>query len=166
MRPVWTTAAWTAGLLILFAILDVGLSPWIGFRLFGGDPSNPQFLLTFGLVASLLVSPRSAMIIGFFSGALIGWMAGANFVGYTLSRMLACTAMSYLEHFNIDTSYVVVGLQIGIGTLFAGFIYMIVAPPSALLPFIAATIGSALFNAVLALPMLALLRWAYAVKSV
>lgn len=152
--------------MFLFAIFDIGLAPWMTFRLFNGDPSSPQFLLTFGLVASLILTPRMAIVIGFFSGALIGWAAGANFIGYTLSRMLTCTAMSYLDHFNIDTSYLLVGVQIAVGTFAAGLIYMIVAPPSAILPFVAATMGSALCNAVLALPMLALLRWAYAIKSV
>lgn len=166
MRSAWATLLWTAGLLFLFGVFDIGLAPWLSFRLFNGDVSSPQFLLTYALVASLILTPRQAIVVGFFSGALIGWAAGANFIGYTVSRMVTCTMMSYLDHFNIDTSYLLVGVQIAAGTFVAGLIYMIVAPPSAILPFVAATMGSALCNAVLALPMLALLRWAYAPKSV
>lgn len=111
----------------------------------------PDYLVTAVCVLSLYGNSRSGMVLGFFAGLLTGSISGANLWQYVISRMLAGFATGSIPELRFKNNVAVAASSTVIGTLIAQFSLMFVAPPRLLGPFIGATIGSAMYNAVIAM---------------
>lgn len=120
--------------------------------------ARPDFLLILAICLGLLLPSPGSMIAGFFTGLLQGALVGANLAQFVLSRMLTAWIASRVAELEIEIGIVLAALFTGLGTLFAQVLMMFLAPPRSLETYIAATIGSALYNAVLAVPVYAALR--------
>lgn len=118
----------------------------------------PDFLLIVALVAAVFFPPRLAAVLGFIAGVLNGAIAGADLAHYAVSRTLVAFAVGFLSGLNLDVKAWYVGLTVMGGTLAAAVLMMIPAPPPEFGPYVQATIVSAMYNGVLAIPIYALVR--------
>ena len=118
----------------------------------------PDLLLVVALVSAVFFPPRKAAVLGFVAGVLHGGIAGADLAQYAVSRTLVAFAVGYLSGLDLDVRPWYVGLTVLGGTLAAQFLMMIPAPPAEIGPYVRATILSAMYNGVLAIPIYALIR--------
>ena len=112
-------------------------------------------------ILGLATDRRSGSIIGFVGGLIQGALVGANLGAYAITRTItgfACGSVSSLE---FERNPVVAGLVCAAMTVLAQICLMFIAPPSAIAPFLLATIGTAMVNGVLAMPCHAVVRKFY-----
>lgn len=120
--------------------------------------ASPDFLLS-GLAAASLFLPRSrAALLGFFCGLIHGSLAGANVTHYVISRTVSGFLASWLQNTRIEPNFVVAFVTGFLTTLFAQILLMFLAPPRDLLAYLGATIGSAVYNGLLVLPVYFVLK--------
>jgi len=124
---------------------------------------SPDYLVVAVSVLSLYGNSRSGMVVGFFGGLLMGSISGANLWQYVLSRMIAGFATGNIPELRFRNNVAVAASSALVGTLIAQFSLMFVAPPRLLGPFIGATIGSAMYNAVIAMLLSIVLNRVFAV---
>lgn len=140
-------------LLWLGAAVQFALAPRLA--IFG---CPPDLALAVVLPASL-VAPRSgATVLGFVAGVLQGGIAGANLTHYAISRAFAGFCGSWARGMLAEPHGLLVFLHAAIGTLIAQLLLMFLAPPSEIGRFLFATIGTAVYNGVIAIPVHAVLR--------
>ena len=120
--------------------------------------SRPDFLCLAAVMLGLLLRPVGAIWTGGISGLLHGAVAGANLWQYALTRMLGAYTVSRIGETDIEIGPILGAIIVGVGTLGTYLIFMFLAPPSSLGTYFQATIGTALYNCVLALPMFSVLR--------
>jgi rod shape-determining protein MreD len=125
------------------------------FAIFG---VRPDFLLIVLVPLSLFVNRSTAAVLGFFAGLLYGAAAGANLTHYAVSRTLAGFAGSWSKATGLELNLVVLAITTAIVTVLAQMVWMFLAAPSGVLSFLGDTIGSAMYNGVLAVPFYMLLR--------
>lgn len=135
------------GLILLYgaAVLDVAFSrsSW----LFG---SRPDFVLATSLSLALLSRPAGASVAGFLGGLLEGAMAGANLTAYLISRVIGGLVMSAIPRLGITVNAATGFLFGGLGTFLTKFILVLLAPRPDLSSILGSTIGSAIYNGVIA----------------
>jgi len=120
--------------------------------------SRPDFFLIV-LTPLALWSPRkTGTILGFICGLVQGATAGANMVGYTASRTIAGFTISWSKQIGFQPNIVVIAITAGAATVLAQLVLMFLAPPAGVMSFLRDTIGSALYNGVLAVPVYLLLK--------
>jgi rod shape-determining protein MreD len=107
---------------------------------------------------ALFTNRRGAGIVGFFAGVLQGAMAGANLGAYAISRTLAGFLTGWFNGLDFDGSPTVAALCTVIVTALAQVVFMFVAPTPDIGRFLLATMGMAVYNGVLAIPLYAALR--------
>lgn len=147
--------------IVLAAALQQSVAPRMS--LFG---CSPDFLLVVLGPASMSVRPLSGALIGFLCGLVYGAAAGANLAHYAISRTLAGFFGSLSQGVDIHSGVLLAAGVTALVTIVARLTLMFLAPPPAIWPFLAATIGSALYNGVLAMPFHALLRRLFPPKRV
>jgi len=113
----------------------------------------PDFLFVALSVLALQTSRKAGTVAGFAAGAIHGGIAGANFAAYALTRTIAGFFLGWLSSSDIDVNFVAAGLITFIATLVTQFVFMLIAPPPAIWSFLLATIGVAIYNGVLAMPV-------------
>ena len=118
----------------------------------------PDLLLVVALVAAVFFPPSKAAVLGFVAGVLHGGVAGADLAHYAVSRTIVAFAVGYLSGLDLNVKPWYVGLTVLGGTLVAQFLMMIPAPPVEFGSYVTATILSAMYNGVLAIPIYALIR--------
>lgn len=109
----------------------------------------PDFLIALTCVLGLMSNSRVGMILGAIAGILMGGITGANMWQYVLSRMLVGYSAGWIADQRFQTNPAVAGAASLIGTLVGQLVLMFIAPPAAILPFLTATIGSAIYNGVI-----------------
>lgn len=119
---------------------------------------RPDFLLVLCTSASLIVGPGVAARYGFAAGLIYGALAGANLTHYVISRTVASFLIAQSGRFEFQVGLWSAGIIVGLGTLLAQLLLMLLAPPPDIWPFLRATMGTATYNGVLAVPIYALLR--------
>lgn len=127
---------------------------------------RPDFLLVVSLVLSIQARTTGALTLGFVAGVIQGALAGANLTHYVLSRVGAGAALAGLKSLGIEVSGLMAGVLVAAGTVVAQILLMFLAPPGAILPFLGATIGTALYNGVLGALLHALLKRFISPRSV
>lgn len=137
----------------LAAVLQSGAVAYL--EIFG---ARPDFLLLVGLVWPLVLRPSSGCIVGFFSGALHGWVTT---VSLTVNALVRCVVgyvmgMAPRSGFDVDGRSAVVAVFLG--TVVTQVAVFFAAPPTDRLGFVRATIGMALYNGVLAFPVFWVVR--------
>ncbi|MBS1704789.1 MAG: rod shape-determining protein MreD [Armatimonadetes bacterium] len=144
---------WAVVLIVIGPVLQHGLAPYLA--LFG---VRPDFLIVFTAMLALFLRPSSGAATGFFFGLAQGTLAGANLSQYVLTRALTGFACSFVRNSQIELGAPAAGLVAAAATAISQFLLMLVAPPPAIGPFIQATIGTAIYNGVIAMPLYVLLR--------
>ncbi|HVL39275.1 MAG TPA: hypothetical protein VM328_07775 [Fimbriimonadaceae bacterium] len=120
--------------------------------------ARPDFLLILATTLSLLTSRAGGGIVGFFSGLAHGAIAGANLTHYVISRALSSFAVSWVRALSSEPSALGVALYALFHTLAAQLLLMFLIAPQNLAQFLGDTMGTALYNGVLAIPLYALLK--------
>lgn len=145
-------------LLAVFIIWIAGgcqqtLAPAIRFGSVG-----PDFIIISIGCLSLFSNRRAGTIIGFCGGLLQGALAGTHMAAYAISRAISGFVAGWFTTLEFESGVFVAFLVVAVSTVVAQLLLMFMAPPSQISAFILATIGSAVYNGVLAIPLYALLR--------
>lgn len=140
-------------LLWLSAGLNMGLAGKI--EILG---SGPDFLLLSLAVLTCFTSRLGGAVLGFACGVFYGSLAGANLAQYAISRTLVGFASGWFNDLGFERNWYMVALRAASVVLTAQALLMLSAPPADLPGFLGDTIGSAMYNGVLAVPYFALLR--------
>ena len=130
------------------AILQSGASAHM--TIFG---ARPDFLLVLGLLWPLVLKPSAGCVVGFFSGVLLGWVSGVSLTINAIVRALFGYACGLANRTGFDIDQRAASVIVASGTLLAQFVVFFAAPPSDRLGYVRATIGTALYNGVLAYPV-------------
>jgi rod shape-determining protein MreD len=137
----------------LAIVLQQALAPRLS--LFG---IAPDFGLVFVVVFGLLASRISGTVVGFAVGAMEGAIAGVNLTHYVISRVLAGFCAGSTASFGLQPNAAVAAAATAVITGAAQILLFFLAPPSGIGRFLGDTIGAAMYNGVLAIPVYALLR--------
>lgn len=137
----------------LAAILDHGVSQRIS--IFG---AQPNFLLIITLVVGLTAQNPAAVWTGFFSGVLQACLIGANLTQFVISRIAGGLLSARLGALEVEIGLVFASVFVGLGSVLSELVLMFLAPPRSIPDYLRDTITSGLYNAVLALPIYAVLR--------
>jgi len=146
---------WIRALFLLWVggVLQSGLA--LHCTIFG---ATPDFLLAILAPMCLLSSSSRAPAYGFAAGLIQGALSGANLTHYVVSRTIAAYAVARLGKTDLQFSVPLAGLASAGMTLFAHLLLMFTAPPQIIPSFIGDTIGTAVYNGVIAMPVYAFLR--------
>lgn len=149
-----------AGILLLIAVLlDVTAMPRIS--IWGGKPELVMIVLgCFGLLSR----PSGSATLGFFAGALYGWLVGASLFYYVISRTLVGYGYGMASSWE-PSARSAAGI-IAVGTVIARMILMFIAPQTEIMQFLQATILTAIINGLIAWPVYAMLRRSFRPKVV
>jgi rod shape-determining protein MreD len=120
--------------------------------------ATPDFLLVTMVVLSLHTSRRGGAVLGFFAGFLQGALASSLMGYYVVSRTLAGFFAAWSRDIRFEQSWWLVFLTAFFATAFALAIRLFLPPAQAISPFALATILTATYNGVLAMPLYALLN--------
>jgi hypothetical protein len=137
----------------LSAVADQGLAPRI--QMFGASPS---FLLVTAVVLSLFSRPAGGAFWGFLSGLLFGALSGANLVAYVISRTITGFCVSSTRILGIDVGAILAMVIVFFATIFSSAILIFLAPRPDFANFLGATMISAIYNGVIAVPFYSLLK--------
>ena len=145
----------TLAAIILFwlcAALTVSLTPRLA--ILGG---GPDFLLVCGYCCALISRPGGGAFAGFVSGVLMGGLTGATLTHFTIVRTLGGFGMSFLGMSGLELNPRKAGVILAIATLLTQILHMLVAPPPEIGIYLRATLVTAMYNGVLAIPLYSLL---------
>lgn len=139
--------------LYLAAAFQTAITPRISFV-----GISPDFVLAFVAVFAMFVDRLAATITGFFGGVLQGALAGVNTTHYVITRTLTGFLTGSAKALGLEPSLPVAILVTAIVTAISQVVLFFLAPPSGMGRFLGDTIGAAMYNGVLAIPVYALLR--------
>ena len=120
--------------------------------------ASPDFPLIVIATLALFGDKRSGALVGFLGGVIHGAIAGAHLATYAVTRTLLGFAVGWFSSLEFEGNPVVAFIVVAAATLVTQIAFMLVTPGGAILPFLLATIGSAMYNGVLAVPLYALLN--------
>ncbi len=120
--------------------------------------SEPDFLLLALACLSMFCDRSGGALIGFFSGVIYGAIDFANIMHYVISRTVAGFATGWTKSANLQATGVVAAITAAGTTVLARLVLMFLAPPTLITPFLGATIRTAVYNGVLAVPTYLLLK--------
>ncbi len=135
------------------AILQQALPPHLAILSF-----RPDFLLVTTVCLSLCMSRPAATGVGFAAGLLSGAIIGANMTHYIISRCFAGFVGAWSRRLRFTMNPAVVGLTTAAVFVLAQTLFMFLAAPKNIVGFLGDTIGSAMYNGVLAIPLYALIK--------
>ena len=127
--------------------------------------ARPDFLVVFLGCASLFLNRGPGALLGFGCGAFHGAIAGANLAHYAVSRTLGGFLASWSRTIGFELNILVAVATTAVTTLIVGIVWMFLAAPHGVARFLGDTIGSAVYNGVLAIPTYLLLRRAVNSRS-
>ena len=130
--------------------LSAGLQQGLAFRL-SVIGAQPNFIFVSACILGLLVTTRTALVIGFILGVAESAIVGSDMWQFALTRMFACWICAYLIESRFQRNGGVASLAALICTVVSGLIFLIIAPQPNIMGTVKATIITALYNAVLAL---------------
>ncbi|HMS56110.1 MAG TPA: rod shape-determining protein MreD [Fimbriimonadaceae bacterium] len=135
------------------AALQQALAPRISFL--GARPDFP--LLALALI-TMNVDRVPGLLCGFFIGLLQGALPTANLAHYIVSRTLTGYLVSASNQLRLHPSAPIVFATVALATVFGQTVWMFIAAPGNIGAFLGDTIGTAVVNGVLAMPLNVLLR--------
>lgn len=148
MKGLWVVIALWIG-----AIVERSLSPNI--TVLG---ARPDFLLLVSIVTSLGLSRSGAALTGFAAGVIQGALIGANLTHYVFSRAMTAFMAAWSRQLRVEMSPLAVAITTAVLTIFGRLLFMVTAGPKGIAGFLGDTMGTAIYNGVLAIPVYALLR--------
>ena len=145
----------------LIAILTLwiagGLQQAVAFQVSAGGVA-PDFLLVAIVSLSLFSLRRNGSVVGFIGGALHGAIAGGHMAAYVITRTLVGLCVGWVTGMEFEGNTAVAAIVTAAATLASQLTFLLMNPHGAILSALLATIGSAVYNGVLAIPLYALLR--------
>lgn len=144
MRQALTPAIW----LVAAACAQIALSDRLGLGF-----ARPDFLLLCAVFLSLRREINGAALVGFFAGFLHGAVLNASLGMFVASRTFTAVIASKLFSALIDPGPFTAALVVGACSVLAGIFALFLGSPQNILGHLAATIGTAIYNAVLAVPV-------------
>jgi hypothetical protein len=120
--------------------------------------ARPDLILVVAIALSLVTSRAKAALTGFLAGTIHGALAGANLAAYGASRAIAGFATSWSKAMGYELTLPWIMAVAFLATVLAEIVWMFVGIRSGIGSFLGATIGTALYNAVLAPPLYALVK--------
>lgn len=145
---------WIACILLLWAsgVLQHSVAPNVGVM-----GAHPNFLLaTIGAMACF-VTRAGGLWLGFGAGLIEGCVVGANLSHYIVSRTLCGFVSGWSNDLKFAPGIVTAFASAFLGTLFGQTILMFLTAPKDIAGFLTATIVTAVYNGVLAMPLNAIL---------
>jgi rod shape-determining protein MreD len=124
-------------------------------------PVLPSFPVIVLCTFSAWLSPVGSVVAGFFAGLLQGAVGGVSMGAYVISRTVLGLALGRWNELEYEPGPIATGIITAVSTLLVQALMLVLAPPRDLIEFGFATIGSAIYNGVLAIPLFALLAWAF-----
>ncbi|MCW5936643.1 MAG: hypothetical protein KIT11_04980 [Fimbriimonadaceae bacterium] len=106
--------------------------------------------LVVALLSSAYLRPAGSASVGFLVGVLEGCLRGADLVAYGVSRTLVSFAAAFVGRTELKMTPFVAGLIVLVGTVLIRLLHLFLAPPSDMGGFLTDTIGTAIYNGVLA----------------
>lgn len=146
------------GILVGLAALWVGAVLQQSLGRYGILNARPDYLLVMLSCLCLHANRSGGALLGFVAGLLSGAITGANMTQYIFSRSVAGFMDAWSRNLGLDPNSLTAALNSFFLTIVAQLILMFFAPPPGIASFLGATIGSAMVNGVLAVPVHALLR--------
>jgi rod shape-determining protein MreD len=117
----------------------------------------PDFLLVFAIVLSMQRSSDAAAVTGFAAGVFSGALLNEAIAAFSISRMVACVVASRIATSLLDRSPLNVTIVASVCTVVAAATYLFVFPfvvgPPNIGAHLADTIGAAIYNGVIAIPI-------------
>ncbi|HRK21738.1 MAG TPA: hypothetical protein PLX06_08020 [Fimbriimonadaceae bacterium] len=120
--------------------------------------ASPDFLLVLLAAGSLFLNRAQGSWLGFGCGIVHGALAGANLTHYVISRCMGGFLAGWSRTTTLEPNF---GLAAGTAfflTLFSQVLFMFLAPPREIGPYLGATMIAAVYNGVLVLPVYFLLK--------
>jgi rod shape-determining protein MreD len=120
--------------------------------------AGPDYLLLALSGLCLFARPNAGAVIGFLDGWLHGALSGVHLWQHVLVRTLAGYALARIVEFGVERSWLsaaLAGIAVVLSTRLA---FMFLAPPSQIGPFLGDTLGTAVYNGVIAIPLYAVLN--------
>ena len=114
---------------------------------------RPDFMLIVLGPLCLLASRLVGTLLGFAAGVIAGSLSGANMAHYVISRTVGGFFVSSARSLGLADSTATVAFTTVALTLIAQLVLMFLAPPARIMGFLADTMGSAVLNGVLAIPI-------------
>ncbi len=149
----WARWFWILILLWLGGVLQQAIAS--RYSVFG---LRADFLLALLGPMCLLTRRSKATVFGFIAGLIQGAISGANLTHYIVSRCIAAFATASVARSGLQIGNVLAGLICAGTTMIAQLLLLFLAPTSDIMGTIGATIGTAVYNGVLAIPVYAILR--------
>ena len=134
-------------------VLNQGVAPHL--QVFG---VRPDFLFIAAACLSLMARPGVGAVVGALSGFAHAAIVGANLTHYVTSRSIAGFGISLARNTDFTLGPTFAAVSTFLGTLLADFVFLFFAPPPDIASFTQATIGTAIYNGVFAVPLFAVLR--------
>ena len=149
MKPIIASAV----ALLVLAVFQQSLAERVA--VFG---ARPDFLLLGAVIIGLLSSRRGASAAGFAAGVFHGGLAGVSIGAYAISRSAAGFVTAWSKDLRYATNPLAIAVVAAVATIFGEMVWMFIALRSGIGSFLGATIGTAIYNGVLAVPLYALLK--------
>ncbi len=141
-------------ILLIFAAFLQGM--WANAMRIGW--AEPNFILTFMLVAGLFADLQAAPWLGFAAGLIESSFLSVYLGSYLVSRSLATAGVALLgDRFYIDRVEAAIPV-VGIGTLLTEGLFYLFAPQYPFTVWGARVLGEAVYNVALAIPAFILLH--------
>lgn len=123
---------------------------------FGGV--SPDFPLVVIISVGLFFDKRSGAALGFLGGITHGAIAGGHMAAYAVTRTLVGFLTGWFNGMEFEGNTAVAFIVTAAATVFTQLTFLLLNPRGAIFSFLLATIGSAMYNGVLAIPLYALLK--------
>ena len=123
--------------------------------------AQPDLLMTFTIVGAMFCDMGGGAATGFFAGLFHASFAsppGGGFGALIVSRTLVGAGVGWMEDRVFRDQPLFTALCVAVGTLISEAIFFVAAPQPQTLHWAKMALLSALYNAVIALPMAAVLR--------
>lgn len=119
---------------------------------------KPDLVLVVVVLAALRTRPAWAASTGFLAGLMQGGPAGANLTAYCFTRTTVAFACSFVGRSGLSLNPFSVAGLCAVATIVAQLVLLFLAPPPDIGRFLGATMGSAIYNGVVAGLIDAILR--------
>jgi len=146
---------WSIAILLLW--FAGALQQAVAYQISAGGVS-PDFPLIVIVTLCLFADKRTGSIVGFLAGAIHGAIAGGHMAAYTITRTLIGFLVGWFTGMEFEGNIAVAFIVTAAATICTQLTFLLLTPRGAILPFLLATIGSAMYNGVLAIPLYALLK--------
>jgi rod shape-determining protein MreD len=149
----WAVVAVVVGVW-LAGVAQMAIAPRMGIF-----HATPNFLLIALGCTGVYMKRGPATALGFAVGLVEGALAGANLTLYVASRTITGFLLGWFNALGVEINAIVIVIcAVSVTICAQGILLFLGAHHGPLTPYLAGTIGAAMYNGVIALPVYALLK--------